>query len=382
MVNESTKNGLVYHPCAQSPKLIWPTKRDGIRRISEQEAKFAFVDALSDTSFYYSVETPTIQKYRFKDDLKNVDSTEMDELKTSMSARTDLTLYLSDQDRFYRCINMEFKAHNPVQKHIDKDIEKLVREVQDYATLGNWFHLLTNSDRETFPALFGKFERALNGTFKQLETLEHEILRVDILFCFCVIDKKSAYLRRYDRSIHSDLKAFFCLDKNGVPGSDWQIIEFHEPWGHNMELSPESQHPDRTAITPNISSSIVDDDVSSGETRPEYYKDFLRKLMEHFNDICDTNKKFKPEKCKNSDSIRVPGGTLVKIIPTAESCFVGVRDDGSGNIDYTNLPNEPPVIIRKVTFRGIKLKPDVDSIDTDPHMEDILRIFAELVAQT
>ena len=45
--------------------LIFPTKRDGSVRISEQETKLLFVQHLTvDRRYLFSVETPTVETYR------------------------------------------------------------------------------------------------------------------------------------------------------------------------------------------------------------------------------------------------------------------------------------------------------------------------------
>ena len=61
--------------------LIFPKRRDGLLRISEQEAKLLFIQHLTlDRRFCFSVETPTSQTYRQKG-------------ASYMSARIDLTLF-------------------------------------------------------------------------------------------------------------------------------------------------------------------------------------------------------------------------------------------------------------------------------------------------
>ena len=61
--------------------LIFPEysgRQNGAIRVSEQEARFAFTESLSATPFFYSVETPTEEEYRFTG-------------SKAMSAQTDLT---------------------------------------------------------------------------------------------------------------------------------------------------------------------------------------------------------------------------------------------------------------------------------------------------
>lgn len=145
-------------------KLLFPRYRKGEARISEQEARFCFAAAVERrTEYRYSVETPTLETYSFTDGGGKI------------SAQTDLTLW--DLDGKIKKFDIEFKAHNPEPKSIEKDIEKLVREKTD----GVWFHLFKNIDQGTFPALAGKFEEAL---LKHGQTREK-----DLLFAVCVLEK-------------------------------------------------------------------------------------------------------------------------------------------------------------------------------------------------
>jgi hypothetical protein len=123
--------------------LIFPTKRDGTIRISEQEAKLLFVQHLTiDQKYFFSVETPTAQTYQQKG-------------KTPMSARVDLTLFGGDRKP---AAHIELKAHNCVVENIRKDLEKLLRE----RTAGMWFHTLYRANSGTMATLIRKFKAAFS----------------------------------------------------------------------------------------------------------------------------------------------------------------------------------------------------------------------------
>ena len=117
-------------------RLVFPRYRDkDDLRVSEQEARFAFVEALCKGPFRYSVETPTSKCYQFTGE-------------TSLSAQTDLAVH----DACGRCriCNVEFKAKgvSPSAKDnfpIYKDMQKLLRE----PVWGLWFHLLESTDNST-----------------------------------------------------------------------------------------------------------------------------------------------------------------------------------------------------------------------------------------
>ena len=111
-------------------------------RVSEQEARFAFAEALCrGARFSYSVETPTDKLYQFSGENKE-------------SAQTDLTAY--DLETKGRLCNVEFKAGGirPSAKNKDpiyKDVQKLLRE----PVWGLWFHLLESTDNSTIRDFLG-----------------------------------------------------------------------------------------------------------------------------------------------------------------------------------------------------------------------------------
>ncbi|TYP46777.1 hypothetical protein [Thermosediminibacter litoriperuensis] len=127
-------------------RLIFPPLSNGAIRRSEQEARFAFASVIErSTKYFYSVETPTKELYNFTG-------------QKDISAQTDLTLY-TFENKFIEQARVEFKAKNPPQEHISKDIEKLVKE----KTTGNWFYLLENIDSGTLSSLVEKFKLAFDG---------------------------------------------------------------------------------------------------------------------------------------------------------------------------------------------------------------------------
>ena len=126
-------------------RLLFPRYRGkkgekGKLRVSEQGARFAFVEALCTAGrFRYSVETPTDKGYKFTG-------------KHEESAQTDLTVY--DLKERGRLCNVEFKAggispsaQERNKEKIYKDVQKLLRE----PVWGLWFHLLESTDNSTIP---------------------------------------------------------------------------------------------------------------------------------------------------------------------------------------------------------------------------------------
>ena len=190
MVNaEGTPRGL-------SPRLVAPRKRDGNVRVSEQEARFLYCDVLNTLGYYYSVETPTQETYRQTGE-------------GYRSASSDLTLYWMQADRLEKIFNMEFKANMPPQAHIDKDMEKLVRE----QVPGGWFHLLKNANSRTLTLLFQKMANAL----LQYAERPDDAGTLSLVFSFCVLETSWACMKhfRYEPRMgdfQAYVKRFFDLE--------------------------------------------------------------------------------------------------------------------------------------------------------------------------
>ena len=119
-------------------RLVFPRYRDKRLRVSEQEARFAFVEALCQGPFRYSVETPTDKLYKFTG-------------KKCLSAQTDLAVH--DASGKCRICNVEFKeggispSNNSKISAIYKDVQKLLSEPR----WGLWFHILERVNSETIP---------------------------------------------------------------------------------------------------------------------------------------------------------------------------------------------------------------------------------------
>lgn len=183
-------------PRGLSPRLIVPQKRSGKLRISEQEARFLYCGVLNTLSYYYSVETPTERRFRLSG-------------STSLSARSDVSLYLLKRAGLEKVANVEFKARNSSQRGIQKDIQKLVRE----GLPGNWFHLLGDINSKTLHSLFNKF----CVSFQNLKRIINRPKSTSVLFCFCVLQKRWACLKHFEylsseRNLNEYINRFFQLD--------------------------------------------------------------------------------------------------------------------------------------------------------------------------
>ncbi|MDA0835564.1 MAG: hypothetical protein O3A29_20000 [Planctomycetota bacterium] len=152
----------------QSPsRLVFPRTSKGAVRVSEQEAKQLLIGQLNDSSFLFSVETPTLRNYGFSG-------------KGERNAMTDITLYTEEK----RCLNMEFKSGNTStkrlqRKHINKDIQKLVFEDVD----GFWFHILEKANGTGIETLWQTIQHEL----KAVTQLDRKFNPKLITFHCCVL---------------------------------------------------------------------------------------------------------------------------------------------------------------------------------------------------
>ncbi len=185
--------------------LVFPQKRDGSTRISEQEAKHLFLQHLkADMRFRYSVETPTTQTYRQKG-------------ASDMSARIDLTLVGHSAEP---CVNVEFKAHNCGIENIRKDLEKLVRE----DTLGVWFHTLEKGGRFQVQALL----RAIRTAFGQLSSCIGTSKK-SYLINICSLDGRLLYWTWITLKGTLDLNLAVIdnvFQEKSLSSGAWHIIQF------------------------------------------------------------------------------------------------------------------------------------------------------------
>lgn len=154
-----------------SSKLVFPNKRDNQIRICEQEARLLFIKQVEiNSSFHYSVETPTAAKYRFSG-------------KAKRSGNIDVCLF----ENGHRKHLIEFKAHNK-ECLFKKDFIKLIG---DENGLQNYFiHVLASTNSRTFDSIEKKYRQALADAFNET------IPKTNLLTIF-VCDRKHRTIYRY-----------------------------------------------------------------------------------------------------------------------------------------------------------------------------------------
>ena len=135
----------------ESSRILFPKKRNGETRISEQELRFVFVEQLNKEiangwNVFYSVETPTNDTYLFsKTNEPHVDP-------NGQSGNFDLVIH---DNNFNRIALIEFKANNSIPKEYDKDFCKL-NNSKENVKLKYFIQIVKNTNSRTFSNLHKK----------------------------------------------------------------------------------------------------------------------------------------------------------------------------------------------------------------------------------
>ena len=147
-------------------RIVFPHFTNDETRISEQELRFAFVEAFNasqavkDNNLFYSVETPTRLKYKgFSSDPQQNDN--------GRSGEFDMVIFNEKQERV--CL-IEFKANNADATDHEKDLLKLDKEGDGILTY--FIEVLksyTTGDEET--KTIGSLKRKIKLNNKEGKTL-------------------------------------------------------------------------------------------------------------------------------------------------------------------------------------------------------------------
>ncbi len=180
----------VYHRRPGGAKLVLPRKRDGTRRVSEQESKILITQWLERHGYYYSIETPTIQQYRQSG-------------SAEISARIDVTVNGGTADA-PRAVNIELKAGTATVEAFRKDFEKLLRE----RIAGFWFHTLESASGRTWKTLQTKMSEAF-----RMERPNIDNSNQTIVFGFCVLEAPRYASFTLDLSQDFDQQWPACFEK-------------------------------------------------------------------------------------------------------------------------------------------------------------------------
>jgi len=175
--------------------ILFPQLRDQNLRVSEQEARFAFVEALCQGPLLYSVETPTRKTYKFTD-----------KTQRPQSAQTDLSVHYNKS----QCIcNVEFKAKGVSRRarelfRIYKDIQKLLRE----PVWGLWFHLLESVNKSTINNLLEVITTKIDEVQNEFKDIDSEglTLHVCVLKHGFSLERDIPFRANGPMNIHVDLR--------------------------------------------------------------------------------------------------------------------------------------------------------------------------------
>lgn len=174
----------VYDMEAGTSGLVYPlTRRAQTKRISEQEARFAFVESILNQCepLAYSVESPTRSAYQFKGRSRK------------RAAQTDLTLFVPCNDTV-TAVNVEFKFG--LRQGIGKDLEKLLTD-EGRTDCSLWFHLLESADSGTLTELLGKVGSKLKQVLQTSDGSRFP-LRGSMVFHICVVKQQFSLGRTLD----------------------------------------------------------------------------------------------------------------------------------------------------------------------------------------
>lgn len=158
-------------------RLVFPIKRDGKRRVSEQEIRLLFIQQIeNNSSFNYSLEVPTRERYKFIG-------------SNDRSASFDLCLYENGERKHL----FEFKALNPKQSSYSKDFEKLIMDETD---LMNFFiQVIESSNKETIPNIEQKYKTALEHV-----KIKYNSIRPCLKIFLCDMKTKIVYKYEVDKN--------------------------------------------------------------------------------------------------------------------------------------------------------------------------------------
>lgn len=214
-------------------QLIFPNKKQAkgdIERISEQELRLLFIEEFKKScpKLFYSIETPTEEKYKFGKTYKEIVQN-VDVYKTSASL--DMCVFERKSNKYERILNIEFKHKNTKDKNIGKDILKLIREEQN----GVFIHLLNSTDRGTLcnakeTGVFDKLYKSFTD-FKANWNNDNKTIQLIIMSLEIKKGKPTKPVlihRKINKADLNNLKNIFfiesgCGNMTEIQGNEWKF---------------------------------------------------------------------------------------------------------------------------------------------------------------
>lgn len=218
-------------------QLIFPLKIQGkelnqVDRISEQELRQLFIEEFKATNdkLFYSIETPTQEKYKFGKSYSDIVKYQDDHIR---SASIDMCVFdrVDINSCYNRLLNIEFKHNNTKDKNIGKDILKLFREKQN----GAFIILLNNSRKgkskgtlwnENDTGVFDKLYKSFRD-FGEKWNDENKNIQLIIMS----LSQKKLIHQKITKTDLSKLDSIFfvengCGNINDIKGNGWGNIDF------------------------------------------------------------------------------------------------------------------------------------------------------------
>ena len=173
-------------------RLVFPCYNNKKReiRISEQELRFVFVETFNEycdekLNWFYSVETPTEDKYKFTENGKNLDKPKRGE---GQSANFDLTI---SNDKGELLALIEFKAKNTKPFSYAKDFCKLWNPKEGNSNVLRYFiNVLDKADKDTSDNIQAKLDKLRNNKEKYDATIHLRFWALECKECDNPIIKK------------------------------------------------------------------------------------------------------------------------------------------------------------------------------------------------
>lgn len=219
-LDDAYENNLEGQKTNANSHLIFPTYSGKNRkhRVSEQELRFEFIyqflksqegDEENTPKLYYSIETPTGEKYRFSG---SSDSSEYPKVinnsEKGESAQFDVVLF---NEKAQRVCLIEFKAKNPSDKSYEKDLLKLNTEREDKVCF--FVQLLTSFNDETKNSINKKLFQ-LDDNMLEKEKRREDLCLNDTIYICHVLSGRSERGIRKEISNKSGMN--FYIDKQGI----------------------------------------------------------------------------------------------------------------------------------------------------------------------
>ena len=173
-------------------RLVFPCYNNKKReiRMSEQELRFVFVETFNEycdekLDWFYSVETPTEDKYKFTENGKNLDKPKRGE---GQSANFDLTI---SNDKGELLALIEFKAKNTKPFSYAKDFCKLWNPKEGNSNVLRYFiNVLDKADKDTSDKIQAKLDKLRNNKVKYDATIHLRFWALECKECDNPIIKK------------------------------------------------------------------------------------------------------------------------------------------------------------------------------------------------